>query len=415
MFQPYLLFIASRYLLTRRQNRFASFVSVVSVVGIALGVAALVIVLSVMNGFEREVTRHILGMSSHAVMRSAGGVIADWQRIIDASISKHGVIALAPYVRGNAMLTRHDNVRGVIVEGIVPELETGVTDLGSYVSARELARLQVGSNAVLIGRKLAEELAVGVGDSLTLVVPDWNDKGVAIAPRYARVRIDGLFHVGMHQYDSRLVLMHLGDAQSLLRVGDAASGLRVRFERAANAPIGIRQLARELDEDLGVVDWTQYHRNFFLALESQKRIMFIILVLIIAVAAFNIAANMIMAVAEKIRDIAILRTLGATRRHVVTLFLLQGLMIGVSGALLGGAIGAWGAHESEAIARAIETLLGVDLINADVYFIDYLPAELHALDVFQVALASVALSLLATLYPAYRAASVDPAEAVHRD
>lgn len=415
MFRPYLIFIATRYLQSRNRNRFASFISVVSVLGIAIGVAALIIVLSVMNGFEREVTRHILGMSSHAIMVPADGSLQDWRRIVELGMAEQNVLAVAPYARGSGMLTRSDNVHGVIVEGILPTLERKVTAIASYLGESDLDALQGGGNAALIGRNLAQELGVGRGDTVTLVLPDFNDKGDILAPRYARIVVKGVFHVGMHQYDSRLVLMHFQDAQQLLRLGDAASGLRVRFADAAHAATGVRELARHLDPNLGVIDWTQYHRNFFLALESQKRIMFIILVLIIAVAAFNIAANMIMVVSEKIRDIAILRTLGARRRHIVLLFLMQGAVIGIAGALLGTVLGAWGAQESEAIAHAVEGFLGVDLINADVYFIDYLPAHLQTSDVLQVALASVLLALLATAYPAYRAACVNPAEAVHRD
>jgi len=415
VFQPVTLFIAARYLRARRRNRFATFVSAVSVLGIALGSAALIIVLSVMNGFEREVTRHVLGMTSHAVMLPSSGTLLEWRRIVDAASARPGVEAAAPYVRGSGMLSRKDQVRGVVVEGIMPHLETQVTNLVQYVDEHALAQLESPGNMALMGRNLAAELDVAVGDSLTLVVPVWDAQGAALQPRYARLTVGALFHVGMHQYDSRLILTHLNVAQKLLQLGAAVSGIRVRFDTPEAAPAGVRQLVHDFDENLSVVDWTQYHRNFFLALESQKRIMFIILVLIIAVAAFNIAANMVMVVTEKIRDIAILRTLGATRMRIIGLFLLQGVLIGITGALLGAALGAWGAHESESVAHLLESLLGVDLINADVYFIDYLPADLHPIDVARVTLASIALSFLATIYPAYRAASINPADAVHRD
>ncbi len=415
VFQPYGLFIALRYLRTRRRQRFATFVSLVSIAGIGLGVAALIIVLSVMNGFEREVTRHVLGMSAHAVLIPPGSVMRDWRRVLRASVAHGGVIAAAPYVRGSGMLSRKGEVRGVVVEGIAPTEEARVTRLAEYLDAGALQLLDAPGNLVLIGSDLAREMDVAPGDTLTLVVPDWDASGQPRAPRYAALEVGGVFHVGMYQYDSRLVLMGLAAAQQLFGLDHAVSGIRLRFAEAELAPVAVRQLVRALGEDLHVIDWTQYHRNFFLALKSQKRIMFIILVLIIAVAAFNIAANMVMVVTEKIRDIAILRTLGASRARIVALFLTQGLLIGVAGAVLGASLGAWGAHESEAMARVIESVLEIDLINADVYFIDYLPAELHAVDIAQVMLASVALSLLATIYPAFRAASVNPAEAVHRD
>ncbi len=415
MHQPYLLFIATRYLRAPRANRFASFVSLTSLVGIALGVAALIIVLSVMNGFEREVTRHVLGMSAHAAMVPPDGRLADWQRREAPALAFPGVSAIAPYVRGSGMLGRRGEVRGVVVEGIDPAREAAVSDIARYVPPQLLSHLQPGADAVLIGSALARELDAAAGDWLTLMLPDFNADGSPRAPRYARVRVGGTFHVGMHQYDARLMLMPLQEAAAALGLGADVSGLRVRFERADIAPVAVRELARSLGGDLHVIDWTQYHRNFFLALKSQKRILFVILVLIVGVAAFNVAASMVMVVTEKMHAIAILRTLGVTRPRIVALFLLQGLLVGVAGTVIGAAVGAWGAAESEAVARAIEALVGVDLINAEVYFIDYLPADLRPLDVLAVTAASVTLALLATVYPALRAAAVDPARALHRD
>ncbi|MCB1747881.1 MAG: lipoprotein-releasing ABC transporter permease subunit [Gammaproteobacteria bacterium] len=413
MFQPTSLFIALRYLRSRRRHRFTGFVSLVSLLGIALGVAALVIVLSVMNGFEREVTRHVLGMTAHALLAPANGQLHDWPALRRQALTVPGVAGVAPYVRGSGMLSRRGEVRGVVVEGIDPTLERETTDIDRYLPAAVLDRLVAGSRRVLMGKELAAELGVTVGDHLTMMVPNWDAEGRARPPRYERLEVAGLFHVGMHQYDAKLVLMALDDAAAVFHLDAAVSGLRVRFDDAATAPLGARRLAAGLEPRLGVVDWTQYHRNFFIALESQKRIMFVILVLIIAVAAFNVAANMIMVVTEKVRDIAILRTLGATRRSILGLFLLQGALIGLSGAVLGALFGAWGARESEAVARFIERTLGVDLINADVYFIDYLPADLHLVDVLEVGGAALLLAVLATLYPAWRAARVEPAQAVH--
>lgn len=409
------LFLAWRYMRSKRRNRFAGFVSLVSVSGIALGVAALVIVLSVMNGFEREVNRHVLGMSAHAVALARAGVISDWRALLEAPEMRARAVGAAPFVRGSGMVSRKGQVRGVLIEGIVPAAERSTTELARYVPAAALAALSPGSRRVLIGDVLATELEVAVGDELTLMLPDFDAQGQPRTPRYVRLEIGGLFHVGMHQYDARLLLANLADAQFLLRTGDGVSGLRLRFADAQQAPREARALVAALDRDLTVVDWTQYHRNFFIALASQKRIMFVILILIVAVAAFNVAANMVMLVSEKVRDIAILRTLGTTPARIVSLFLVQGLMIGLTGALLGGLLGAWGAAESEAAARFIENLLGVDLINADVYFIDYLPAELRLRDVAEVTLAAVVLAVLATVYPALRAAAIDPARAVHRD
>ncbi|MEQ8230874.1 MAG: lipoprotein-releasing ABC transporter permease subunit [Gammaproteobacteria bacterium] len=415
MFRPFSLYVGLRYLRSKRRNRFAGFVSLVSVSGIALGVAALVIVLSVMNGFEREVSRHVLGMSAHAVALARTGYIEDWRALLAAPTLRAEVAGAAPFVRGSGMVSRRDAVRGVLVEGIEPAAERATTALASYVGTSTLATLVPGSRRAIVGGVLAAELGLEVGDPFNLMLPDWDAQGRPRTPRYVRLEVGGIFRVGMHQYDARLLLLHLADAQDILGAGDGVSGLRLRFADAAQAPARARSLVAALGRDLAVVDWTQYHRNFFLALASQKRIMFVILILIVAVAAFNIAANMVMMVSEKLRDIAILRTLGATPGRIVRLFLLQGLLIGLFGALLGGLLGAWGAAESERAARFIEGLLGIDLINADVYFIDYLPAELRARDVLEVIAAAIALAVLATVYPALRAAAVDPARAVHRD
>ena len=413
MFQPFPLFIALRYVTTKRSNRFASFVTFVSIAGIALGVAALIIVLSVMNGFEREVVRHVLGMSSHAVLLNDSGLIADWPALEQRVMADPRVVALSPYVRASGMLTRKGKVTGTIIEGIDPAREVKVTDLANYLPPGLLERLDAVRGEVLLGDSLSKKLVAAAGDQITLVVPQWDEQGRALAPRYERLRVAGTFHTGMQQYDARLVVTHIDHARRLFHVGDAISGVRTRLRDPALAPQAAAEIASQLGPTFRAVDWTQYERNFFLALKSQKHIMFVILVLIIAVAAFNIAANMIMIVTEKTRDIAILRTVGTTRGQIVTLFLGQGLMLGTVGALLGLALGAWGASESQHALKFLESLLGVDLLNSDIYFLDYLPAELRASDLLGVVGASLFLSLLATVYPALRAAAIAPARAVH--
>ncbi|MCC6707973.1 MAG: lipoprotein-releasing ABC transporter permease subunit [Gammaproteobacteria bacterium] len=413
MFQPFPLFIALRYITTKRSNRFASFVTFVSIAGIALGVGALIIVLSVMNGFEREVVRHVLGMSSHAVLLSDSGLIADWPALERRVMADPRVVALSPYVRASGMLTRKGKVTGTIIEGIDPELESAVTDLASYLPPGLLQSLDANRGDVLLGDSLAKKLAAQAGDQVTLVVPQWDEQGRALAPRYERLRVAGSFHTGMHQYDARLVVTHIDHARRLFHLGSGISGVRTRLKDPAIAPQAASEIAKQLGADFRAVDWTQYERNFFLALKSQKHIMFVILVLIIAVAAFNIAANMIMIVTEKTRDIAILRTVGTTRTQIVGLFLAQGLMLGTVGALLGLGLGAWGAAESQTAMKFLEGLFGIDLLNSDVYFLDYLPADLRGADLVAVVGASLFLSLLATVYPALRAAAIAPARAVH--
>ena len=412
MFKPFVLFAALRYLRSKRRNRFDSIISFASVAGIALGVAALVIVLSVMNGFEREVTRHVLGMTAHATVFQLSGTLRAWTAR-DAEIRAHAeVVATAPYARARGMLSHRGRVKGVVVEGIEPQRERGVTELSSYVSEEALAALATAGNGVLIGKTLAAELQAAVGSTVTLVIPRWDADRRFRTPRYVQLTIVGTFSVGMHQFDSNLVLAHIGYTQRIFEFGDAVSGIRVRFEHAPRAPATLQEVVELLGPGFSGVDWTQYHRNFFTALKSQKRIMFVVLVLIIAVAAFNIAANIVMLVTEKTADIAILRTMGTSRRRIVALFLLQGLSIGIAGAMLGAGLGAWGAAESGVVATLIEGLLKIDLINPDVYFIDYLPAELRFGDVIAVTSASLVLSVCATLYPALKAAAIDPAQAV---
>ena len=415
MYQPFTLFAAARYMRSKRRNRFASFVSIVSIAGIALGVAALVVVLSVMNGFEREVTRHVLSMTAHAVIVQQGSAISDWEAIDGRIRQDPRVVATSPYVRASGMLSHKGKVKGAVVEGIVPAREIRVTDLENYLSAAEIGALSSGPGRVLLGTSLARNLGAQTGDTVTLLVPAWDGSGNAVAPRYDRLTVAGIFHVGMHQFDSALMLASLDEAQRIFRMGDAVSGVRLRFEHASIAPEAARMIVLSLGPEFLAIDWTQYHQNFFLALESQKRIMFVILILIIAVAAFNIAANMIMVVTEKIPDIAILRTMGAGRFDILILFLLQGLILGAAGVVLGAILGALGAVESNSVAMFIEAALDVDLINSDVYFIDYLPADLHFGDIAMVAIASLFLSVTATIYPAIRAASIDPARAIHYD
>lgn len=415
MFRPLSLAIAARYLGSKRQHHFANLVSLFSVLGIALGVAALVIVLSVMNGFEREVIRHVLAMTAHGVLVPPSGHLKQWPALLEGVSNADGVLAASPYVRGSALVSRRGSVQGVAVEGISATHEQHVTNLRQYLRRGDLASLLSADRQVLIGAELARSLDLVPGDALRLLIPRWSADGQAQSPRYERLQVAGIFSVGMHQYDSKLLVTSLTTAQQLFELENSISGIRIKFEQAESAPLLIRQLARSLNEEMYIVDWTQYHRNFFLALKSQKRMMFVVLILIVAVAAFNIAANMVMLVSEKTRDIAILRTLGASRSSIVAVFLFNGVLIGLLGALFGALLGAWGCAESEAFAQFIERLLGIDLINSDVYFIDYLPADLRWPDVFSVTAAALALALIATLYPALKAASVNPAVAVHRD
>ncbi len=415
MFQPLTLYLAARYVQPRRRKRFTNFIALVSVAGIALGVAALIIVLSVMNGFEREVVRHVLGMTAHAQLILPPGRDQNWENLLTQAQGSASVVGASPYARASGMVSRNGQTRGVVIEGVLPTAEAATTDLGDYLVDVELAQLTPGSRQVLVGSELARQLDLQPGGQLTLVVPSWDVRGQLRAPRYLALEVAGLFHVGMNQFDARLLITHLHDAQELFGLGNTISGIRLRLNDSAAAPVQARVLAKALSPSLQVIDWTQYHRNFFIALASQKHMMFVILTLIMAVAAFNIAANMIIMVTDKTADIATLRTLGMTRQRILVLFLFQGLFIGLTGTLLGALLGAWGAAESASVAAALEHVLGIDLINTQVYYIDYLPAELRSEDVLAVSIAALTLALLATVYPALRAASVEPARATHRD
>ena len=413
--KPFPLFIATRYALTRRRVRFANLMTLTSIVGIALSVTAMVLVLSVMNGFEREVTRHLLGVSGHAIMVGRNRAAEPWPQTLARIEQMNGVAAATAYARGNAMLSTGPEVTGILLEGIEPTIESRATDISTYVQKEQLERLTAGSNNAIIGRALAERANLAPGDRVSLVIPRFDSRGQVQRPDYVRYQIVGLFDSGLHQFDSRLVLIHLEQAQALLGLGQAVSGYRLRFDDPRDAPGLSRSITTALEGDFQVLDWTQYQRNFFIAVQSQKRLLFVILILITAVAAFNIAANMIIASTEKSKDIAILRTLGATRAKIIKIFLLQGACIAVLGAALGVACGIVISLNSVEIATAIEQILGFDLINADVYFIDYLPTELRLADVVNIVAATLFLALLASAYPAYRAARVNPAIAVHQE
>lgn len=412
MLHPVSVFIALRYLRTKRKNRFASFVSVASVLGVGLGVAVLIIVTAVMNGFEKEVKRHILGMTSHAVVLQPGAVLYDWSRLREDILTRPHVAAAAPFIRAGAMLNHRGNVRGVSIQGVDLQLEHTVSTLPDAVDPAAFATLADGTHNILLGKSLAEALEVETGDTITLVAPRWRPGAGIELPQYYPLTVTGTFSVGMHDFDAGFALLSLADAASMFELGEGISGLRLRFDDADAAPFAARAAATALGEGATAVDWTQYHRNFFLALKSQKRIMFVILSLIVAVAAFNIVASMIMVVKEKTRDIAVLRTLGLSRRATMFIFVVQGIVIGASGVALGIVLGALGASRANEIVGTIERLFGIQFIKPDVYYINYLPADLRFGDITTIAAIGFVICVIATLYPAAQAARTAPAAAL---
>jgi len=417
LFQPLPLFLAIRYLRVKRKNRFAAFVSLASVTGIALGVAILLIVLSVMNGFERQVAARILGMTSHATLLSRYGLMNDWQDVAERARRAPEVLAAEPFVRGAGMLNHRGKVRGIVLYGVPPATEGRVSDLQDYLGEVPVTALDEAGNVdtIFIGDTLAEELSLARGDVLTLIAPRWDDAQNLGVPRYVRLQVAGTFHAGMHEFDSAFGIVSVATAARIFEIGTAVSGLRVKFSDATRAPALAAALTAQLGDEVAAIDWTQFHRNFFLALKSQKRIMFVILSLIIAVAAFNIVASMVMLVKEKYRDIAILRTMGLAPRGVLTAFLAQGVLVAGIGIGAGIALGVVGADHANAAMNLVERLFGINFIKPDVYYIDYLPTEIRAGDIAVIASATFAICLLAAGFPAWQASRIAPVEALRYD
>ena len=380
--------------------------------GIALGVTALITVLSVMNGFEKELRDRILGMASHATVTTYTGKLPDWQGMQQALADNERIISMAPYVRGESMLSLGKQVSGALLRGVLPSMEGDVSDVVSHINGGDLALLEEGKYSIILGSELAIALGAGIGDSITVVAPQVTIGPTGIMPRLRRFTVAGIFEVGMYEYDRGVALVHIKDAARLFRLDDNVTGLRLRLDDIFAAPQIARALSAELPLDYRVEDWTRQHANFFRAVKTEKRVMFIILTLIVAVAAFNIVSTLVMVVTDKRADIAILRTLGSSPGSIMMIFIIQGIVIGAMGTALGVAGGVGLALNVETIVPAIESLFNVEFLAADVYYISDVPSELHWNDVWVMASVSLGLSLLATLYPAWRAARTQPAEAL---
>ena len=420
----YELWIGLRYTRARKRggggnggsgNRFISFISMISMLGIALGVAALIVVLSVMNGFQKELRTRILGVASHIQVSgpaSAGGELADWSKVVQGAAQHPRVQAAAPYVQEQGMLSFDQQVRGAIVRGVLPEAEEKVADFEQHMKSGHLAALRPGEFGIILGAELARALQVLTGDKVTLIAPQGMVTPAALLPRLKQFKVVGIFEAGMFEYDSSLALVHLADAQKLYRMDDRVSGVRLKVDDLFAAPRVGRELFRFLDPEVSITDWTRSHANFFRAVAIEKNMMFLILLLIVAVAAFNIVSALVMAVTEKQADIAILRTLGASPASIMQIFIVQGALIGVIGLLLGVAGGVALALNVDVVVPAIEHALGMQFLAKDVYYISELPSDLQWRDVYIISGVSFVLTLLATLYPSWRAARVNPAEAL---
>ena len=410
MFKPLILYIGLRYTRAKRRTQFISFITLTSILGIALGVTALITVLSVMNGFEAELRERILGMTSHVTITGLDGKLDDWQKLDQIVKDYPHVEGTAPFINGQVMINADRRVSGSMLRGILPELESKVSEVADKMKAGSLDQLVAGEYNIVLGAELAGYLGVMIGDKITVISPQVNSTPAGILPRMRRFTVTGIFQVGMYEYDRNMAIVHLADAAKLFRLGDSVSGLRLKLDDLFNAPQIARSMAQKLYRDYRVSDWTQAHSNFFRAIKTEKRVMFIILLLIVAVAAFNIVSTLVMVVTDKRGDIAILKTQGLSSGSVMGIFIVLGGVIGVVGTLLGTAGGIVLALNVETIVPAIEQFFGVQFMAADVYYISELPSKLEWSDVYSIASMAFVLSLLATIYPAWQASKVNPAE-----
>ena len=412
---PYELLIGLRYTRAKRKNHFISFISLTSMIGIALGVAALIVVLSVMNGFQAELRTRILGVASHLEITGANNQLGDWPTLA-AQVKKNQpeVIASAPYVMAQGMLSYGQAVQGALVRGILPGYENKVADLGKNMRAGKLTDLRAGEFGVVLGADLAQLLGVGIGEKVVLMAPQGQFTPTGVVPRIKQFKVVGLFQIGMYEYDAGLALIHMDDAAKLYRMGENVSGLRLKLNDLFDAPEMSNKLALNLNPSGAyfVTDWTQQHANFFKAVQLEKKVMFIILTLIVAVAAFNIVSTLVMAVTDKRADIAIMRTFGASPRSIMSIFIVQGALIGIIGTIIGAVFGIIIALNIDTIIPFIENLFKVQFLAKDVYYISDLPSKLDWNDVITIVVMSFILSLLATLYPSYKASTLNPAEAL---
>jgi lipoprotein-releasing system permease protein len=409
---PYEFWIGLRYTHAKRRNHFISFISLISMLGIILGVTALIVVISVMNGFQDELRDRILGVAAHLEITGPNNRLSDWPALAAQVKQNTEVKGYAPYVTGQGLLVYGDATKGAMIRGVLPAMEQHVSALGKDMKAGRLSDLKAGEFGIALGKDLARSLGVGLGDKVAVIAPQGVFTPAGLIPRIKQFRVVGIFSAGMYEYDAGLALINLSDAQKLYRLGDDVSGLRLRLDDMFRAPLVTRELAHSLEGNYYLTDWTMTHTNFFRAVGIEKRMMFIILTLIVAVAAFNIVSTLVMVVTDKQADIAILRTLGASPGSIMQVFMMQGSLIGLIGTLLGVAGGVVLALNVETVVPVIEHVLGINLFPADVYYISELPSKLVWSDVAWIAGVALGLSFLATLYPSWRASRVQPAEAL---
>lgn len=418
MIRPLELAIGLRYTRAKQRTHFVSFISLASMLGIALGIMALITVLSVMNGFQKELQDRMLSVTAHATISGSFNDLGDWRKLDKLLKDEEHIVATAPYVLEQGMVIRGKTSSGVLVRGIDPSREKDVSGLSDKVTAGSLDDLKPGSFSIILGKELAWKLQARIGTRVALVVPQGNFTPAGSVPRIKRFTVAGVFESGHYEYDSALVLINMADARKLFKLGENVTGLRLKLDDVYNAPLISRQIAADLDKKMGfpgsyrVQDWSQQNANFFRALKMEKRVMSVILFLIVAVAAFNIVSTMVMVVTDKQSEIAILRTLGMSPGGIMTVFMVQGTVIGVIGTVLGTTLGILLAINLESIVGGIEGMFGVHFLDPKLYYITELPSDLHVTDVVVIAITALAMTMIATIYPAWRASRTQPAEAL---
>ncbi len=407
--------IGNRYVRSRSSNSFVSLISGISMLGIAIAVMVLIVVMSVVNGFERELKERLLAMTAHASIEGIDGRIDSQVEMMQVAVANSRVRAAAPYVDGQALLVAADQISGAEIRGIDPQLEGEVSGIGAVMQSGELAQLVGGEFNIVLGSELADAMQVSVGDKVSVTLAQGMVTPAGVVPRMKRFKVSGIYRIGMYEFDRRLAFIHLTDAQKMYRLGDGVSGVRLAVTDIYAAPEIVREVAIEHGERVYVGDWTRRHVNFFRSIQITKSILFVILLMVIAVAAFNIVSTLVMVVKDKQADIAILRTVGAQPWSIVRIFVTQGTIIGVVGTAMGVALGVLLALNLESVIGFVESAFGIKLLAADVYFISDLPSELQAADVARIAGIALVLALVSTFYPAWEAARTAPAEALRYD
>jgi lipoprotein-releasing system permease protein len=415
MYRPIEFFIALRYLRSKNRNRFVSFISLISVVGIALSVAVLIVVLSVMNGFESEVRDRILAVVPHGSITGLESRLEDWQLLADVASAQDEVVAVAPFVSAQGMLVSQNSSAGVELRGVLPASERQVSGAAEMIEDGGLDKLESRAWRIVLGKVLAERLNVGIGDKVVLMTTEGSMTPVGMMPRMRRFEVAGIFYAGMYEFDKSLAYLHIDDAARMMRMGEAVTGVSIKVTEPLAAPTIVRSAARAYGGGVYVNDWTRQHANFFRSIELTKSIIFIILLMVVAVAAFNIVSTLVMVVREKSAEIAILRSMGASAGNILRIFIIEGTLIGFVGTVIGLIVGVVIAINLGSIVSVIESILQIRFVAPDVYFISELPSRVEYSDVWRICAVAFMLAVLATIYPALRGAWTNPARALRHE